>query len=104
MLKRKPLIVALAAAGLLAADGLPEAFSEDVFVPELALLDGGACGGAIPLARSPLLLQLAQAKPTEVSLAGAAAAAASVASTETERPLIPDLGKRSFRISTSSRL
>ena len=104
MLKRKPLIVALAAAGLLAADGLPEAFSEDVFVPELALLDGGTCGGALPLARSTLLLQLAQAKPTEVSPAGAAAAAASPAFAETDPPLIPGLGRHSYRISTSSRL
>ena len=103
MLKRKPLVLALVAAGLFAAEGLPDAYSEDVFVPELALLDGGTCNSAT-IGRSPLLLQLAQAKPTEVSPAGAAAAAAAPAAAESEPPLIPDLGKRSYRISTSSPL
>ncbi|HUN67316.1 MAG TPA: tetratricopeptide repeat protein [Burkholderiales bacterium] len=101
MLKRKPLVLALVAAGLFAAEGLPDAYSEDVFVPELALLDGGTCNSAT-IGRSPLLLQLAQARPTEVSPAGAAAAAAAPAAAESAPPLIPGLGKHSYRISTSS--
>jgi tetratricopeptide (TPR) repeat protein len=105
MLKRKPLILALAAAGLLAAEGLPDAYSEDVFVPELALLEGGLCGSTVQTGRSPLLLQLAQAKPTEVSPAGAAAAAAASATpAESDPPLIAGLGTHSHRISTASKL
>jgi len=104
MLKRKPLILVLAAAGLLAAEGLPDAYSGEVVVPELALLDGGVCGSAMQTGRSPLLLQLAQAKPTEVSPAGAAAAAAAPAAAESDPPLIPGVGTHSYRISTSSKL
>ena len=104
MLKRKPLLLAMAAAGLVAGIGLPNANSEDVFVPELSVLDGALCGAAAPVGRSPLLLQLTQAKQTEVSPAGAAAAAAAPAAAESDPPLIPGLGTRSFRISTSSRL
>jgi hypothetical protein len=53
MLKRKPLFLALLAAGLLTGEGLTEALSDDVFVPELAVLDAGAvcgrpaCSGAV---------------------------------------------------------
>jgi len=38
MIQRKPLLLALAAAGLLTGDSLPEACSGDVFMPELARL------------------------------------------------------------------
>lgn len=103
MPKRRPLLLAMIAAGLLTGEGLSDAVSDDVFVPELAVLDGALCGGAAPAARSPLLLQLAQAKQTEVSPAGAAAAAAAGAAAQTDPPLIPGLGSRSYRVSTSSR-
>jgi tetratricopeptide (TPR) repeat protein len=103
-MSRKPLIVAMAAAGLLAGEGLPEAQSNDVFVPELAVLDGALCGSPVPQGARPPLLQLAQAKQTEVSPAGRAAAAAAPATSETDPPLMPGLGSRSYRITTSSTL
>ena len=42
MFVRKPLVLAMLAAGIIASDGLPEAQST-VFVPELAMLDGALC-------------------------------------------------------------
>ena len=102
MTSRKPLILAMAAAGLLAGEGLPDAHS--VFVPELAMLDGALCSGPMPQAGRQLLLQLAQAKQTEVGPAGAAAAAAAPAAAETDPPLIRGLGTRSYRITTNSKL
>jgi tetratricopeptide (TPR) repeat protein len=105
MLKRKPLFLALLAAGLLTGEGLSEAVSDDVFVPELAVLDGGAlCGRPALLGSGPSPLVLAQAKQTEVSPAGAAAAKASKPAAEGDAPLIPGLGTRSYRITTSSKL
>lgn len=103
MLKHKPLLLAMAVAGMIAGAGLPDAYSEDVFVPELALLEGGLCAGPAPAARNILLRQLAQAKQTEVSPAGAAAAAASPATAEADPPLMEGLGTHSYRISTSSK-
>jgi hypothetical protein len=57
MPKRKPLLLALLAAGLLTGEGLTEAQSDDVFVPELAVLDGAVCGRPALLGAgvSPLL-------------------------------------------------
>jgi tetratricopeptide (TPR) repeat protein len=105
MLKRKPLFLALLAAGLLTGEGLSEAVSDDVFVPELAVLDGGAlCGRPALLGSGLSPLVLAQAKQTEVSPAGAAAAKASKPAAEGDAPLIPGLGTRSYRITTSSKL
>jgi len=52
MLTRNPLLLAMAAAGLLAGEGLPDAYSEDVFVPELAVLDGALCQGLTREARA----------------------------------------------------
>jgi tetratricopeptide (TPR) repeat protein len=103
-MSRKPLIVAMAAAGLLAGEGLPEAQSNDVFVPELAVLDGALCGSPVAQGTRPPLLLLAQAKQTEVGPAGRAAAAAAPATSETDPPLMPGLGSRSYRITTSSKL
>jgi predicted Zn-dependent protease len=103
MPKRKPLLMAVAAAGLLSGFELREASSGEVFVPELAVVDGALCRMPAGMP-SPLLLQLAQAKPTEVSPAGAAAAAALPATAESDPPLIPGLGTRSYRISTGSKL
>ncbi|HTN27818.1 MAG TPA: hypothetical protein VL180_08540, partial [Burkholderiales bacterium] len=105
MLKRKPLFLALLAAGLLTGEGLSEAVSDDVFVPELAVLDGGAvCGRPALLGSGLSPLALAQAKQTEVSPAGAAAAKASKPAAEGDAPLIAGLGTRSYRITTSSTL
>jgi tetratricopeptide (TPR) repeat protein len=105
MLKRKPLFLALLAAGLLTGEGLTEALSDDVFVPELAVLVGGAvCGRPALLGSGLSPLLLAQAKQTEVSPAGAAAAKASKPAAEGDAPLIAGLGTRSYRITTSSKL
>ena len=104
MLRSKPLVVAIATAGLLAADRLPQAESRDLFVPELAVVDGALCAGPRMQPGRQLLLQLAQAKPTEVSPAGAAAAAAAPAQAETDPPLMPGLGTHSYRITTKSGL
>jgi tetratricopeptide (TPR) repeat protein len=104
MTPRKPIVLALAAAGLLAGEGLHEAQSNDVFVPELAVLDGALCAAPRAQPGRPLPLLLAQAKKTEVGPAGAAAAAAAPVPAEIDPPLIPGLGKRSYRITTSSKL
>ena len=101
MLKRKPLFVALAAAGLIAGEGIQQVYSEDVVVPELAVLDGGVC--AQPLGRNPSALLLAQAKRTEVSPAGAAAAKAAPAQAESEPPLMKGLGAHGYKVSTASK-
>src|SRR5438477_2253559 len=100
MIVRKPLVLALVAAGIIASDGLPEAQST-VFVPELAMLDGALCTGAMtPALAAPMLL--AQMK-TEVSPAAKAAASSAPAAASTEQPLIAGLGARSFKISTASK-
>src|SRR5205814_619623 len=97
---RKPLVLAMLAAGIIASDGLPEAQST-VFVPELAMLDGALCTGAMtPALAAPMLL--AQMK-TEVSPAAKAAASSAPAAASTEQPLIGGLGARSFKISTASK-
>ena len=49
MFVRKPLVLAMLAAGIIASDGLPEAQST-VFVPELAMLDGALCTGTMATA------------------------------------------------------
>ena len=98
---RKPLILAMVAAGVIASDGFPEAQS-NIFVPELAMLDGALCvsdGASAPSA--PLIV--AQAARTEVSPAAKAAAAAAAPGASGEQPLISGLGTRSFKITTSSR-
>ena len=62
MLTRKPIWLAIAAAGLLRAEGLREAYSGDVFVPELAVVDGAICGTAASTFRGPSGILIAQAK------------------------------------------
>jgi tetratricopeptide (TPR) repeat protein len=104
MPKRKPLLLALLAAGLLTGEGLTEAQSDDVFVPELAALEGAVCGRPAPLGPGPIPLLLAQAKQTEVSPAGAAAASASKAAPAGDATLLPGLGSRSYKVSTASKL
>jgi tetratricopeptide (TPR) repeat protein len=95
---RKPLVLALVAAGLVGSEGLPEARSR-VFVPELAMLDGRLCTTRMPVAMRPMLV--AQAK-TEVSPAGRAAASAAPAQAPADAPLMSGLGTRSFAITTAS--
>ncbi len=106
MTPHKPLFLAMAAAGIVAAVSLPAARSESVFVPELALADGSVC--LTPKGRSPLLVRLAQAtqapaKKTEISPAAPAAAATAPATAhESDPPLMEGLGKLHYRVSTSS--
>src|SRR5882762_2802950 len=95
---RKPIVLALLAAGIVAADRAPEA---RVFVPELAMLDGTLCVPAAARSPSPPLI-IAQAARTEVSPAAKAAAAAAAPGASTDQPLIPGLGTRGFKITTSS--
>jgi len=98
-MNRKPLVLALIAAGIIVSDGLPEAQST-VFVPELAMLDGALCTGAMPtMPFQPMLL--AQMK-TEVSPAAKAAASAAKPAPSMDQPMIPGLGSRSFKITTSN--
>ena len=104
MLKPKPVFLALLAAGLLSGEGLPEAVSDDVFVPELPLAGGALCGRPPVLASGPGLMLLAQAKQTEVSPAGAAAASAVKGTAGADAPLLSGLGTHSYRITTSSKL
>ncbi|HYL23079.1 MAG TPA: hypothetical protein VEV21_01670, partial [Burkholderiales bacterium] len=95
---RKPIVLALLGAGVVAADRAPEA---QVFVPELAMLDGTLCvPAAVRAPSSPLII--AQAARTEVSPAAKAAAAAAAPGASGDQPLIPGLGARSFKITTSS--
>ncbi len=104
MLKRKPIWLAIAAAGLLSGEGLRDAYSEEVFVPELAALDGTFCGTATSIFRSPRGTLLAQAGKTEVGPAAPAAAAAMPSASESDPPLLKGLGTLTYRISTSSAL
>src|SRR5205085_2463065 len=100
---RKPLVLALLAAGIIASDGLPEAQST-VFVPELAMLDGTLCVPNASRAGAPPII-IAQAARTEVSPAAAkAAASAAPSAAGTEQPLIAGLGTRSFKITTRSKV
>jgi tetratricopeptide (TPR) repeat protein len=100
MITRKPLVLAMLAAGLIAGDRLPEAQST-IFVPELAMLDGALCtGNPISAPLQPMLL--AQMK-TEVSPAAKAAASAMPGNGVADQPLIPGLGTRSFKITTKSK-
>src|SRR5882672_165530 len=100
MIVRKPLVLAMLAAGLIGGDRLPEAQST-VFVPELAMLDGALCTGSMASApMQPLLL--AQMK-TEVSPAAKAAASAAPGTGVADQPLIAGLGARSFKVTTKSK-
>ena len=100
---RKPLVLALLAAGIIASDGLPEAQST-VFVPELAMLDGTLCVPNASRAGAPPMI-IAQAARTEVSPAAAkAAASAAPSAAGSEQPLIAGLGTRSFKITTRSKV
>src|SRR5437764_11103273 len=97
---RKPLVLALLGAGIVAADRAPEA---QIFVPELAMLDGALCVPAAARAPSPPLI-IAQAARTEVSPAAKAAASAAAPGPASDQPLIPGIGTRSFKITTGSKM
>jgi tetratricopeptide (TPR) repeat protein len=94
---RKPLVLALLGAGIIAGD-----VRSTVFVPELALLDGAVCVPSNARAPAPPLL-VAQAAKTEVSPAAKAAASAVPPSAAQDQPLIPGIGTRSFKITTASK-
>ena len=100
MLARKPLVLAMFAAGLIAGDRLPEAQST-IFVPELAMLDGALCTGT--MASAPMQPMLLAQMKTEVSPAAKAAASAAPAAGVADQPMIPGLGTRSFKITTTSK-
>ena len=94
---RKPLVLALLGAGIMAGD-----VRSTVFVPELALLDGAVCVPSSARAPAPPML-VAQAAKTEVSPAAKAAASAAAPAAAQDQPLIPGIGARSFKITTSSK-
>src|SRR2546421_10124523 len=100
MIVRKPLVLALVAAGIIASDGLPEAQST-VFVPELAKLDCALCTGTMVSApMQPMLL--AQMK-TEVSPTAKATASNAPAAASNDHTQIDALGARSFKITAASK-
>ena len=104
---RKALLLALAAAGLAGNASAPSAQFANVFVPELAVIDGGLCRQP-PGTNSMPLLRLAQAAPrkkTEFSPAAPAAAEALAGpATAGDPPLMSGLGSRTIKITTSSKL
>jgi tetratricopeptide (TPR) repeat protein len=100
MIVRKPLVLAMLAAGIIASDGLPEAQST-VFVPELAMLDGALCTG--PMVSAPMQPMLLAQMKTEVSPAARAAASTVIGPNVADQPLMPGLGTRSFKITTSKK-
>jgi len=102
----KPIIAALATAGLIAGASLPDARSDNVFVPELAAIDGINC--RVPQAGNALLLRLAQAstdgalRKTAMGPAAAAVAAADMRAHSDNPTLMEGLGTLSLRITTFS--
>jgi tetratricopeptide (TPR) repeat protein len=106
-MSRKPIFAALAAAGLIAAAVLPDARSDSVFVPELAVIDGAIC--RLPQAGNRLLLRLAQAgtvqtpRKTGISPAAPVAAQAVTArAASDDPPLMEGLGTLELKITTFS--
>lgn len=109
MFSRKTLVLALAAAGLAGTAAAPQAQFANVFVPELAAVDGALCrtpgAGGLPLVRlaqgfdeAPRRKEISPAAPT------AAAAAAAISSPADDPPLMQGLGNGSMRITSSSKL
>ena len=102
---RKKLLLALAAAGLSAGAAAPFADSGEVFVPELAAMDGAFCRA--PGAAGFPLVRLAQAATRKTEIGPAAPTAAQAVSNRAaggDPPLMQGLGTRTIRISTSSAL
>ncbi len=105
----KLLLAVLGTAGLVALSTFTEAQSDNVFVPELAVIDGVVCRQ--PAAGNRLLLRLAQAgiekrpKKTGISPAAPVAAAAVTSSLpDDDPPLMSGLGTLSVPITTQSSL
>ena len=103
----KPILAALAAAGLMTGAALTDARPDNVFVPELAAIDGIPCRA--PPVGNRQLLRLAQAStdaaPGKTAMDSAAAATASAPATRTpsdDPPLMEGLGTLSLRITTFS--
>ena len=101
MIVRKPLVLALLAAGIIASDGLPTAEST-VYVPELAMLDGALCTGT--MLQAPMQPMLLAQMKTEVSPAAKAAASAAPPPASADQPLIAGLGARSFKVHLEIRI
>jgi tetratricopeptide (TPR) repeat protein len=105
----KGVALAAAAVALAGAAALSIAQSPEVFVPELAAIEGGLC--LLPSSGRPSVLKLAQAatptagsRKTEVSPATPAAARASASvATDDDPPLLSGLGRATLPITTSSR-
>src|SRR5687768_877274 len=101
---RKAIVLALAAAGLAGTAGAPQAQFANVFVPELALVDGAACRS--PATAGLPLVRLAQGfdapRKKEISPAAPAAASAAAAPAPADDPpLMSGLGNGTIRITTS---
>ena len=105
----KAMVLAAAAVALAGAAAFSIAQSPEVFVPELAAIEGGLC--LLPKNARPPVLQLAQAttqpapsKKTEVSPATPSAASAALgAAPGDDPPLLSGLGRATLSIETSSR-
>ena len=102
----KTLVLALAAAGLGGAASAPQAQFANVFVPELALVDGALCrspaAGGFPLVR----LAQAQDAPRKKGISPAAPAAAKAAAAPApadDPPLMDGLGKGSIEVTAASK-
>jgi tetratricopeptide (TPR) repeat protein len=109
MHKTRTLLIAIAAAGLAGTASAPHGQFANVFVPELATIDGAICSA--PRSAGYPLVRLAQAayeapkKNSEISPAAPTVArTVSKAGVVDEPPLMTSLGTRTIRITTSSGL
>jgi len=105
----KTLLLALAAVGFAGSASAPLAQYSNVFVPELALIDGALCrppgAGGLPLVRLAQATQDAPRKKTGISPAAPTAARSVPLSAPGDEPqLMEGLGTRTLKISTSSQL
>jgi tetratricopeptide (TPR) repeat protein len=106
MVKHKTLFVALGAAGLASSAPAPLAQSADVFIPELATIDGALCrapgAGGFPLLKVAHAAHAKPRKKTEISPATPAAVDATAAAAPADDPpLMKGLGTRSIKVTTS---
>ncbi len=105
----KTLLLALAAVGFAGSASAPLAQYSNVFVPELALIDGALCrppgAGGLPLVRLAQATQDAPRKKTGISPAAPTAAkSVPLSAPGDEPPLMEGLGTRTLKVSTSSKL
>jgi tetratricopeptide (TPR) repeat protein len=103
-MSNKPIIAALAAAGFISAAALPDTQSDNVFLPELAVIDAPVC--RLPQARNRVLLHLAQASANQglmkTGISSVAAEAPSAAGVDDDPPLMEGLGALRLTITTFS--